>query len=80
MMDDPNRIAQESYRILEHLAATSFDNCYPLSRRFSELPKRAGIYAITHRDQGFLYIGKQPIFRCAFVEDTKRWPGPSLIA
>ncbi|MEO1149069.1 MAG: GIY-YIG nuclease family protein [Cyanobacteria bacterium J06638_22] len=58
MMDDPNRIAQESSRILERLAATPFENCYPLSRRFSELPKRAGIYAITHRDQRFLYVGK----------------------
>lgn len=45
-------------RLLEIIGTTSFDDCYPLSRKFRELPNRAGIYAIRHRSQGILYLGK----------------------
>jgi len=58
MAEDPNRIAQESSRILAFLDAMSFADCCPLSREFSGLPKRPGIYAIKHQVQGILYIGK----------------------
>lgn len=49
-------IDAEVARILEILQA-DFETCYPLMKRFSNLPLAAGIYALRQREQ-ILYIGK----------------------
>lgn len=51
-------INEEARRLLNVLSAIPFSDCYPLSREFNELPARPGIYAVKHRVQGILYIGK----------------------
>ncbi len=56
-MVDQDSLRQEASRLLNVIRATSFNDCYPLSREFRELPNRAGIYAIKHR-QEILYLGK----------------------
>ena len=55
---DQDAIQAEASRLLEILLTTSFNDCYVLSRTFRELPNRAGIYAIQHRTEGILYLGK----------------------
>jgi excinuclease UvrABC nuclease subunit len=37
-----------------------------LSRDFSKIPDHPGIYAVRHRDQGLLYIGKTKSLRSRF--------------
>ncbi|NER24361.1 MAG: GIY-YIG nuclease family protein [Symploca sp. SIO1B1] len=58
MVVDRVLLQEEATRLLDILRTTPFNNCYPLSREFKELPNRTGIYAIRHRFQGILYIGK----------------------
>lgn len=58
-MDDyPNFIVEEALRLLDVLSGTPFSDCYPLSKKFNDLPPRPGIYAFKHRTLGILYIGK----------------------
>jgi excinuclease UvrABC nuclease subunit len=58
-MDDyQNALQVEALRILRVLNEMPFDDCCPLTREFNELPPRPGIYAVKHRTQGILYIGK----------------------
>lgn len=58
MPDYQNLLNEEATRLLHTLSSTSFQDCSPLTREFKELPNRAGLYAIKHRTQGILYIGK----------------------
>lgn len=58
MTDQRDTIHTEADRLLHRLTTLPFAQCCPLSREFKELPPRPGIYAITHRVQGILYIGK----------------------
>jgi hypothetical protein len=58
MADWQDEIRAEASRLLSHLETADFDACCPLSRRFDGLPPRPGIYALKHRSQGILYIGK----------------------
>jgi hypothetical protein len=53
-----DRIKQESRNILKILSSTAFENCYPLTKDFKQLPRQPGLYAIRHRDQGIQYLGK----------------------
>jgi excinuclease UvrABC nuclease subunit len=48
----------EAQRILEIFYSTPFNECHPLTREFSTLPARSGIYAFRHQAEGILYIGK----------------------
>lgn len=58
-MDDyQTSVSAEASRILKVLIEMPFDDCCPLTREFNELPPRPGIYAVKHRTQGVLYIGK----------------------
>jgi excinuclease UvrABC nuclease subunit len=58
-MDDyQNALQAEALRILKVLDKMPFEECCPLTREFNELPPRPGIYAVKHRTQGILYIGK----------------------
>jgi excinuclease UvrABC nuclease subunit len=58
MDDEKNSLNVEAIRILRFLDEMPFDDCCPLTRAFDELPPRPGIYAIKHRAQGILYVGK----------------------
>ena len=58
MNDSVEAINAEALRILKVLEETPFDACCPLTREFAELPPNPGIYAVKHRTQGILYVGK----------------------
>ncbi|MEG4089966.1 hypothetical protein [Microcoleus sp. Pol12B4] len=53
-----NPIQQEARQILDSLAFTPCDRCYPLSHDLDTIPARVSLYAFRHRIQGLLYIGK----------------------
>ncbi|MGB7412971.1 MAG: GIY-YIG nuclease family protein [Thermosynechococcaceae cyanobacterium] len=58
-MDDAVKVIDaEALRILKLLNEMPFDECCPLTREFTELPPSPGIYAVKHKTQGILYIGK----------------------
>ena len=54
----PDSIKQEARQILDTLAFTPFEQCHPLSREFTSIPARVGLYAFRHSSEGLLYIGK----------------------
>ena len=58
MNDSVEAINDEALRILKLLEEMPFDDCCPLTREFVGLPPRPGIYAVKHKTQGILYIGK----------------------
>lgn len=58
MADNRDAINAEADRLFALLNALPFAQCCSLSREFKELPSRPGIYALRHRLQGILYIGK----------------------
>lgn len=64
-MNDSELQAQ-ARRILDAIAFTPFEQCQPLSREFDNIPARPGIYAIRHRTDGLLYIGKTKNLRGRF--------------
>jgi excinuclease UvrABC nuclease subunit len=49
---------QQAREILNRLALIAFDRCLEIDRSFSHLPPIPGIYAIRHRIDGLLYLGK----------------------
>lgn len=49
---------QQARVILDRLAFLPFDSCLPITREFDDLPQRPGLYAIRHRQEGLLYLGK----------------------
>jgi hypothetical protein len=49
---------QEAQQILETLAFTPFEQCLVIDRKFAQFPARPGIYAVRHRIEGLLYLGK----------------------
>ena len=55
-----------SRKILDAIAFTPFEQCQPLSRGFENIPARPGIYAVRHRSEGLLYIGKTKNLRGCF--------------
>jgi excinuclease UvrABC nuclease subunit len=68
-MDD--EIRAEALRILEILNTHPFDDCYRITKDFSDLPARLGIYAVRHRQDGILYIGKAANLRYRFIGGHK---------
>lgn len=56
----------QAREILDAIAFTPFEQCQPLSREFSSIPARPGIYAIRHKTEGLLYIGKTKSLRGRF--------------
>jgi excinuclease UvrABC nuclease subunit len=56
----------QARRILDAIAFIPFEQCQPLSRGFEGIPPRPGIYAIKHRTDGLLYIGKTKSLRGRF--------------
>ena len=49
---------QQATEILDRLVLVSFERCLEIDRNFSHLPHAPGIYAIRHRTDGLLYLGK----------------------
>jgi GIY-YIG catalytic domain len=44
--------------ILDFLVQQAFLDCVPISRNFVDLTTKPGIYAVRHRSDGLLYVGK----------------------
>ena len=59
-------INTEALRILALLKEMPFEDCCPLTREFDELPPLPGIYAVRHKVQGVLYVGKSGSVRSRF--------------
>lgn len=51
-------VEDEAQIILESLISKAFDSCYPITRSFADIPNRPCIYAVKHRVEGLLYIGR----------------------
>jgi GIY-YIG catalytic domain len=51
-------LQQQAREILDRLAFTDFNLCLEINRTFHHLPRALGIYAIRHRTDGLLYLGK----------------------
>jgi excinuclease UvrABC nuclease subunit len=56
----------QARKILDTIAFTPFEQCQPLTRGFENIPARPGIYAVRHRTDGLLYIGKTKSLRGRF--------------
>jgi excinuclease UvrABC nuclease subunit len=64
-------LTTEAIQILEQLTHQPFDECFPLVVSLTSLPKRPGIYAIRHKEEGILYIGKSLNVRQRFMDGHK---------
>jgi hypothetical protein len=72
-----SNIEAEAQRILDLLMSIPFEDCYPLSRDLSNrLTRKPGIYAIKHRMQGILYIGKAKYPKERFKDGHIAFPEP----
>lgn len=61
-----SEIQAQAQAILDQIAFTPFDQCQPLIREFQSIPACPGIYAVRHRTDGLLYIGKTKNLRGRF--------------
>jgi excinuclease UvrABC nuclease subunit len=59
-------LQDQARRVLNAIAFTPFEQCQPLNREFENISPRPGIYAIRHRMDGLLYIGKTKSLRGRF--------------
>lgn len=66
MSTSDSELQSQAQSILDAIAFTPFEQCQPLSREFGRLPARPGIYAIRHKYNGLLYIGKTKSLRGRF--------------
>ncbi|MDF5720622.1 MAG: GIY-YIG nuclease family protein [Rhizonema sp. PD37] len=57
--------------ILDAIAFTPFEQCLPLSHEFGKMSACPGIYAIRHKTDGLLYIGKTKSLRGCFIGGHK---------
>lgn len=64
-------IRTEALRILEILISMPFEECFPLRKEFDVLPARPGLYAVKHKEEGILYIGKALNVRNRFMGGHK---------
>jgi excinuclease UvrABC nuclease subunit len=64
-MNDSN-LQTQALDILNSIAFTPFEQCQSLSRELSNIPPRPSIYAIRHKIDGLLYIGKTKSLRGRF--------------
>jgi excinuclease UvrABC nuclease subunit len=61
-----SKLQTQALDILNAIAFTPFEQCQPLSRELTNIPSRLGIYAIRHKTDGLLYIGKTKSLRGRF--------------
>jgi excinuclease UvrABC nuclease subunit len=66
MPTDESELQAQARKILDAIAFTPFEQCQPLSRGFENIPARPGIYAVRHKTEGLLYIGKTKNLRGRF--------------
>ncbi len=66
MPTSASAIQQQARNILDAIAFTPFEQCQPLNRDFRNIPDCPGIYAIRHKYEGLLYIGKTKSLRGRF--------------
>ena len=78
--------------LLDAIAFTSFEQCQPLNRRFDNISRSPGIYAIRHKTEGLIYIGKAQNLRSRWLdkyrdEDVRiavqaisHWENPGLLS
>lgn len=66
MPTSDSELQAQARNILDEIAFTSFEQCQPLNREFRDIPARPGIYAIRHKTNGLLYIGKTKSLRGRF--------------
>jgi excinuclease UvrABC nuclease subunit len=66
MPTNDSQLQTQARQILDAIAFTPFEQCQPLSREFGTIPARPGIYAIRHKTDGLLYIGKTKSLRGRF--------------
>ncbi len=71
MPTNDSELQTQARSILDAIAFVSFEQCQPLSREFNHIPARPGIYAIRHRTEGLLYIGKTKSLRGRFTGGHK---------
>lgn len=48
----------QAQNILQTLMRVEFTNCIAITRDFADLTAKPGIYAVRHRFEGLLYVGK----------------------
>lgn len=51
-------IEMQARAVLDALMNQPFANCVPISRDFATLTTKPGLYAVRHRTEGLLYVGK----------------------
>lgn len=56
----------QAQEILDEIAFVPFELCHPIGRRFSNISPSPGIYAIRHKTDGLLYVGKTQNLRSRF--------------
>jgi excinuclease UvrABC nuclease subunit len=66
MSKNDSELQAQARVILDTIAFRPFEQCQPLTRKFEKLPARPGIYAVRHRIDGLLYIGKTKSLRGRF--------------
>lgn len=66
MPTNDSELQAQARKILDAIAFTPFEQCQPLSREFDNIPARPGIYAVRHKIDGLLYIGKTKSLRGRF--------------
>lgn len=66
MSTSDSKLQAQARSILDAIAFTPFEQCQPLNREFHGIPARPGIYAIRHKTDGLLYIGKTKSLRGRF--------------
>lgn len=66
MPTNDSELQAQARRILDAIAFIPFEQCQPLTREFERVPSRPGIYAVRHKTDGLLYIGKTKSLRGRF--------------
>ena len=66
-----DKFQQDAIQILDRLTLMTFEEYFTLDKTLCELPKCAGIYAVRHRREGILYIGKSLNIRNRFMGGHK---------
>ncbi len=61
-----HEIQAQAQAILDQIASIPFEQCNSLTREFQSIPALPGIYAVRHRTDGLLYIGKTKSLRGRF--------------
>jgi hypothetical protein len=51
-------LESEARGILDRLTSQAFEDCYPITRSFADIPNKPCLYAVKHQVYGLLYIGR----------------------